>query len=310
MRILLLILLFISTLFASIGTITAAKGESTLIRNTKSLTIQPKMEINVNDLIRTSQKSKVQVILHDDTVVTIGPKSEYVFESYVDSGDVEVTMKIKHGFFKAITGKLGKIAPSRFKIRTQVATIGIRGTQFMAYVAINDEKIGCVKGLITVKTKKRDYLIDAGRMLLYKNGQWQVKKLDLKFFSPVMLGTSFVKSSSDSVVIKQDIHKSGTLQEQIIVRRSPENESLDQAYEISGTSQDTINTLPFIPQVDTTTPITPIENINMRLLPQTPINNLPYVPSGGVNNHIQEPTSVFDATTIQDNTPRPPKFRP
>ena len=188
MRFIILLFTITATLLASIGQVTAIQGEAELSRKSEYLNVTKGMLIEVNDHLKTHSHSKTQVILNDETIITIGPDSDYFFEDFQEGSDPKVMMQLQHGFFKAVTGKIGKIAPQRFKIRTKAATIGIRGTQFMASVQNDEEKIGCIQGVIIVWTKDGEYTIEAGKMIIYKEKKWQIYEMDMKNFAPVMIG--------------------------------------------------------------------------------------------------------------------------
>jgi len=188
MRLIILLFTMTATLLASIGQVTALQGKAELSRNTKQYDVTKGMMIEINDRLKTQEYSKTQIILNDETIITVGPNSDYFFEDYQEGSDSKVMMKLQHGFFKAVTGKIGKIAPQRFKIKTKAATIGIRGTQFMASVQNDEEKIGCIEGVIVVWTKDGEYTIKAGKMIIYKEKKWQIYEMDMKNFAPVMIG--------------------------------------------------------------------------------------------------------------------------
>jgi len=186
MKIILLILLTLSTLFGAIGKVTALKGEAQLQRLEQVLPVDKGTPVEIMDLLETERASKVQVILNDETVITIGPTSSYYFEAYEDKSDTHVMMELKHGFFKIVTGKIGKIAPERFKVKTKAATIGIRGTQFMASVAEERETIACSKGALVVETETKTFELPAGMMLVYEDHSWSMYELDTATFEPLL----------------------------------------------------------------------------------------------------------------------------
>ncbi len=190
MKILLLIMMTLSTLFAAIGEITAVQGEAQLQREATVLPAKKGTSLEEKDLLETQKHSKVQVILKDDTVITIGPQSSYFFETYQDQAEPKVLMRLQHGFFKIITGKIGKIAPERFKVKTEVATIGIRGTQFMASVQEGQESIACSRGALVVETEKTTFELPAGMMLVYQNSRWSMHEIDPGSFEPIMMQQS------------------------------------------------------------------------------------------------------------------------
>ena len=188
MKFLILLTLCTTLLTASIGKISSLRGEATLSQKNVLTHVKKGSNIEENDLLSTAPSSRAQVILNDDTVITIGPNSEYLFEHYSDGTSSEIEMQLKRGFFKTVTGRIGKVAPERFKIRTKAATIGIRGTQFMAYVGREEEKIGCIQGKIIVWTDEGEFIVNAGEMLTYKDKHWKRRKIDMYAFTPVMVG--------------------------------------------------------------------------------------------------------------------------
>ncbi|MCD6598220.1 MAG: FecR domain-containing protein [Bacteroidales bacterium] len=177
MRILFFLLTLTAFLWSDIGNIGAFKGTATVTRNSETLAIESGMALNVNDKVITATKSRVQVILKDNTVVTIGPETTFIFDAYKFAGkdDSEVKMHIDRGFFRAVTGKIGKLAPERFKVKTVSATIGIRGTDFSALVSEKNEIISCYKGSISILYDNSNFMIDAGSALDVSNGKAEIK---------------------------------------------------------------------------------------------------------------------------------------
>ena len=221
MKFLFIVMVLFSTLLGSIGEVTALKGNAQLSREATITDVNKGLKIDENDLLITEVSSKVQVILNDHTVVTIGPKSEYLFERFVEEGNPEVVMRLNHGFFKVITGKIGKVAPERFTIKTRAAVIGIRGTQFMAHVEVDEEKIGCTQGSITITTQETIYEIQRGEMLVYKNEQWQKKELDAEAFTPVTAGASEKEKQQQAWEKLPGIENEQLLQEQTVNDHQP-----------------------------------------------------------------------------------------
>ncbi|MFK5976131.1 MAG: FecR family protein [Sulfurovum sp.] len=162
--------------FGNIGTISGVKGKSNIHRANKIIKIKNGATIKVRDSITTAKNSKVQVIMKDKTIITIGANSEYSFDTYTygNGQKPKVSMELKRGFFRVITGKISKIAPKRFHIKTRSATIGIRGTHFYGEVKGSEENIGCISGTIIVDTKIKTYLLNAGHNITLHNGLWSM----------------------------------------------------------------------------------------------------------------------------------------
>ena len=85
-----------------------------------------------NDKISTDDKGRLQVLLLDETVFTIGPNSEMYIDEFVfdpsGAGGNKVTARVTKGVFRFVTGKIGAKEPSAMKVKLPVGTIGIRGT--------------------------------------------------------------------------------------------------------------------------------------------------------------------------------------
>ncbi len=165
-KILLALLLSLSA-YASIGNIMALKGEAQIQRDTTTIKAVNGAELQSGDSIITKDKTRVQVMLKDDTVVTIGPNSSFSFEEFLYDGtkNSKLSMKAERGFFRSVTGKLGKIAPERFKVKTASATIGIRGTDFSADIQQDREIIKCYSGAIFVEFQGELREVDAGSIM-------------------------------------------------------------------------------------------------------------------------------------------------
>ena len=236
MKTLLLLITLTTMLLANIGEVTALSGYAQLQRKNKVSDVLKGAKILQKDRITTATHSKVQVILNDDTVITIGPDSEYSFESYEDHGNAQVMMKITRGFFKAVTGKIGKVAPQKFKIKTRAATIGVRGTQFMAYVTENEEHIGCIQGEIIVWTEEGTFIMAAGKMIVYKNRHWKVYKIEMSDFAPVLIGMLVERPPLDQNRLQTPSSRNSYLLEEQIVKEAEEKDQ--EAYTLALKAQE------------------------------------------------------------------------
>ena len=105
--------------------------------------------LSVNDKIYaaeriiTSRKSSMEFTFTDDTKLTLGASTIINLDSYQYKKKTEAeaeddsegsTTSILQGVVRAFTGLIAKRKPNRVRFRTSVATIGIRGTHFVAEV--------------------------------------------------------------------------------------------------------------------------------------------------------------------------------
>lgn len=90
-----------------------------------------KSEIILNDTVKTDKKSRLQIMLNDDTLLAVGENSEMIIDEYVynpaKSADNAFGVKLGKGVFRTVTGAITDLNPNRFKVITRRATIGIRG---------------------------------------------------------------------------------------------------------------------------------------------------------------------------------------
>ena len=102
----------------------------------------------VGETIVTSESGKLQIKMTDDGLVAIRPGTQLKIEQYSysgSSGDASVFALLK-GASRFVTGKIGKGNPQKDLIRTQTATIGVRGTDHEATVILSGEGSGYTSG--------------------------------------------------------------------------------------------------------------------------------------------------------------------
>ncbi len=106
--------------------------------------IKPGTPIYLNDHVTTSENGGLQVMLLDETVFTLGPKSDMVLDEFVydpNDGVKSVFLRLIKGTFRMITSTSHRHEPSNVKIRLPVAAICIRGTDFQINIFKNGDGI-------------------------------------------------------------------------------------------------------------------------------------------------------------------------
>jgi len=163
MKYLYLFFIFLTSLQASIGEVTALHGHATLTRGTQTLPVRTGTKLETHDQIQTDKASKLQMRFNDNTVISLGAKSKFQVDDYLfTKNDVRAKFTVKRGFFKSITGKIGKIAPSHFKVKTANATIGVRGTTIIGETTPKFDMIACTYGQIVVTTAQGSVVVNQG----------------------------------------------------------------------------------------------------------------------------------------------------
>ena len=107
--------------------------------------------VSANEIVKTGAESTTHIAFLDDTMLTVGASSTIVLDRFVynpEGSANDAVINLTKGAFRFVTGKSD---PSKFEIRTQVATLGIRGTDF---VVICDGETRCAvivaKGIVKV----------------------------------------------------------------------------------------------------------------------------------------------------------------
>jgi hypothetical protein len=114
------------------GMVVASRGEVIAMVDGGSRELKQGDFIYVNDEIMTSNRSFAVLQFVDGAKVTVRPDSTMLVESYLYNGDEddEATLSLVSGGLRVITGAMAKTNPENYKVRTPVALMGVRGTEF------------------------------------------------------------------------------------------------------------------------------------------------------------------------------------
>lgn len=85
----------------------------------------------MGDLVNSQKLSSLQVLLLDQTVLTVGPSCDMVIDEFVydpTKNNNSLKLRVKRGLFRFTSGKTSESGRDAVKVDTPVATIGIRGT--------------------------------------------------------------------------------------------------------------------------------------------------------------------------------------
>ena len=133
-------LLLVSALFSgnviaqedSSGMVVASRGEVIAMAKGGSRELKQGDFVYVNDEIMTSNRSFAVLQFTDGAKVTVRPDSTMIIEQYLYAGNEndEATLNLVEGGLRVITGAMAKTNPENYKVRTPVALMGVRGTEF------------------------------------------------------------------------------------------------------------------------------------------------------------------------------------
>jgi hypothetical protein len=129
---------FASLAFAqAVGTVTHLSGPMVAKKaNGAVKVLAVKSEVENGDTLVTEKNTYAQIKFIDNGQITLRPGTTFKIENYAydegkPDGDAEHLELVKGGV-RSVTGLLGKRNKEKFALKTPNATIGIRGTTFIA----------------------------------------------------------------------------------------------------------------------------------------------------------------------------------
>lgn len=137
-----------------IGTVVAAQGGLKAVGADQNERILAKgSPVFLGDTLMTDDTAKGQIRFTDGTVILLIPGSQYSVDSYSATrtmGKNQYVAKLSQGGVRVSTGFIAKRNPQNFEVSTPNATIGVRGTIFLARMFNGDLYVGSESGKVGV----------------------------------------------------------------------------------------------------------------------------------------------------------------
>ncbi|WP_409522769.1 FecR domain-containing protein [Nitrincola sp. MINF-07-Sa-05] len=145
------LLFFTQLAIASVGNISLLYGDASILRDRVAIEATTGSPLNERDTLVTAQGARAQISLNDGTVISLGGNAEFRVDEFVNTElDTALTLNIAQGTFKAISGRIARQSPERFRLNTRTATVGIRGTIIVGKVTPDFELFVTIRGQIFV----------------------------------------------------------------------------------------------------------------------------------------------------------------
>ncbi len=124
----------------SIGEVVFARGAvSAQVPGQAVRVLGKKAPLFKGDIITTGPKSFSVITLNDESRISLRPDTVFSVEEYSHERNKEsAAMRLFKGGLRAVSGLISKRNPKGFNLKTSVATIGIRGTEFDARLCEDD----------------------------------------------------------------------------------------------------------------------------------------------------------------------------
>ena len=122
-----------------IGVISAGIGD---ITNQKNEKLETGSKIYFGDTIIVKAQSNAQILLLDETALTVGEQSELTIDDFIydpKSKVGKIVSNIKIGTVRIITGEISNQNPDNLEVNIPTGSVGARGTEFVV-VTESDKK--------------------------------------------------------------------------------------------------------------------------------------------------------------------------
>ncbi|SCA56889.1 conserved exported hypothetical protein [Candidatus Terasakiella magnetica] len=160
-----------------IGTTIKATGTTTAYRLNLIYAQRNTDPVFFGDELKTGASSRLQVVFNDSTELYLGDHSTLTIDElvYIPNQKGQALFSLSQGVFRMVSGAINKIAGSSFRVRTPLATIGVRGTDFWGHqtedkliLALLDDgevEISTQEGDVTLSTPLSAIVIEKDKPL-------------------------------------------------------------------------------------------------------------------------------------------------
>ena len=137
----------------SAGEVVLLRGTATVTQDGRTLKLYRGASVLVGDQLRTGNNARLKLRMIDGTDIALGENSEFIVHAYeldTDAGIGKATLELTRGFFRAITGKITKLREKSFQVKTPLAVIGVRGTDFWGEQSASRFRVAMLSGTAIV----------------------------------------------------------------------------------------------------------------------------------------------------------------
>ena len=123
-----------------IGTATSTRPDAEGVMGAKSQSLSPGTELYANETVRTGSVGRADLVLLDNTNLTVGPTSEVLLDKFVydrTGSSGSVILQATRGAFRFVTGSQDHRA---YKVNNPYGSLGVRGTTVEVVVKPKGQK--------------------------------------------------------------------------------------------------------------------------------------------------------------------------
>jgi hypothetical protein len=122
------------TVQAFVGVVKTVAGEAFVKRQNEKFDVVAGMEIQTADILITGPSGYVGLVFSDDTLISMGPRTEITIDDYLfepREKKLSFILRLVRGTVSYISGQMAKLSPESVQLIMPAATIGVRGTQVL-----------------------------------------------------------------------------------------------------------------------------------------------------------------------------------
>lgn len=137
----------------AVGTVTRLQSDAEIVRDGKDIPLEVGTVVQENDEINSKSDARVEITFNDGTKLLIGENARIGIDEYLyepKDGIGTAILSALQGPFRFITGKISEMKEKRLEVKTSLATIGIRGTDFWGGPSMGTYGVFLFEGTIVV----------------------------------------------------------------------------------------------------------------------------------------------------------------
>ena len=159
---------------AGVARVDFATGNvAAIAANGQSRELRRGSEIEVGETVST-QAGRAQLRFADGALMSLQPQTEFKVEEFKYSGKADasdnIVMNLLKGGMRTITGLIGRTNRNAYRLKTEVATIGIRGTEYSVKYT-NSIELFCADGAVSVDNQSGSFTVPAGTGVMVSTNQ-------------------------------------------------------------------------------------------------------------------------------------------
>lgn len=155
--------------FAAAGAVEFATGDAKVSRNGSDVRVAKDSLVESGDVLITGTDGRMRVRMQNGEQIALHPNTRFVIDQYtpaISAGRPETGKSfysLVRGGFDAVVSSLGRRDSSSYRVKTPVATLGIRGTAYTAVWTPQGFYVKVTEGSVTLTNAAGTLTVAAGQ---------------------------------------------------------------------------------------------------------------------------------------------------